>query len=123
MIGDLRKRRKDHLKERQRQSDIIKREEFVTANNELKVYHDIDERHEKPHKGDPGISNMYMRKSKGKNVQADASSEYLNGVLNVTKAAVIGGVGMGIIGSIGAMARKKKKSSKPKRKSCSCKKK
>jgi hypothetical protein len=71
----------------------------------------------------PNVKKGYRRvkrKSTPK-VKGDASQEFVNGVLNVTKAAVIGGIGMGIVGAMGGMLRKKK-SNKPKVKKCGCKK-
>jgi len=64
----------------------------------------------------------YRKKSNKSKPKVDASQDFLNGVLNVTKAAIIGGVGIGIVGSMGGMLHRKKQIKNPKVKKCRCKK-
>jgi hypothetical protein len=124
MIGELKGKRLKQLRmereTKEKNREIVNNSTIFDAKQNLAMSEDIDKRFGDYNK-DVSVGNMYQRKAKKTNAKADASDEFLKGVLNVTKAAVIGGIGMGIIGSIGAMARKKK-SAKPKqkRKKCGC---
>ena len=124
MIGELKSKRlrqmriDKELDEKNR--DIINKSTAFNAKQNLAMAEDLDKRYG-DYNSDLSVGNMYQRKSKKTSPEADASDDFLKGVLNVTKAAVIGGIGMGIVGSIGAMARKKKSSKPKKRKTCRCK--
>ena len=125
MIGSLRDKRRKDLRENREfereREEILKKSGLLNAKLNLAESEDMERRFGE-YNTDPSVGNMYQRKPKKSDPLADASKEYLNGVLNVTKGATIGVLGMGVAGTIGAtLARKKKKSNKPKR--CSCKKK
>lgn len=124
MIGELKSKRLKQLRADkeldEKNRDIINKSTAFNAKQNLAMAEDLDKRYG-AYNTDISVGDMYQRKAKKNSPQADASDDFLKGVLNVTKAAVIGGIGMGIVGSIGAMARKKK-SGKPKqkRKTCGC---
>ena len=114
MAGETKRKRLEKLKLDKENRDIIDKNIIFNAQQNLAISKDISDRFGS-YDTDDSVGGMYQRKSKKISAKADASGDFLKGVLNVTKAAVVGGIGMGIVGSIGAMARKKKKSTKPKR--------
>jgi hypothetical protein len=116
------------MTKRWKKKDYVQHSRYMDAKNNIDVYYDIDERHEIPHKDDPQIDYMYMRQSKKRKSLVDTSKSKHNGddlakaALDLTKIGVVGIMGMGLIGTMGGMLRKKKPSKSKAKKGCGCKK-